>query len=72
VAVSLSLLGQLAVIYLPPLQYIFQTESLSLEDLLLLAALSSSVFVVCEAKKFFQRYPRRSRMSLTKPAAHSV
>ena len=28
VAVGLSLLGQLAVVYLPPLQYIFQTEVL--------------------------------------------
>ena len=30
VAVGLSILGQLAVIYLPPLQYVFQTEALSL------------------------------------------
>eukprot|EP00093_Oithona_nana_P013027 13027.XXX_519129_522590_1 [CDS] Oithona nana genome sequencing. len=56
VAVALSLLGQLAVIYFPPLQYIFQTEALAFEDLVLLACLSSSVFIICEAKKLLQRY----------------
>ena len=55
-AVGLSVLGQLAVIYLPPLQYVFQTEALSPGDLLLLAGLSSSVFVVCEVKKFLERF----------------
>jgi len=29
VAVLLSIIGQMAVIYLPPLQYVFQTEALS-------------------------------------------
>ena len=43
-------------IYFPPLQYIFQTEALAIEDLLLLAGLSSSVFIICEAKKLLQRY----------------
>merc|ERR1719323_345556 len=56
VAVALSILGQLAVIYLPPLQYIFQTEALALEDLFLLTGLSSSVFIICEAKKLIQRH----------------
>ncbi len=62
-AVTLSILGQLAVIYLPPLQFIFQTESLTLQDLLLLALLSSSVFVVCEGKKFLQKFYPALRMS---------
>lgn len=56
VAVALSIIGQLAVIYFPPLQYIFQTEALAMQDLLLLACLSSSVFVICEAKKWLQRH----------------
>jgi len=56
IAVVLSIIGQLAVIYFPPLQYIFQTEALAIEDLLLLAGLSSSVFIICEAKKLLQRY----------------
>ena len=42
--------------YIFSLQYIFQTEALALQDLLLLAGLSSSVFIICEAKKLIQRY----------------
>ena len=71
VAVTLSILGQLAVIYLPPLQYVFQTESLALEDLLLLICLSSSVFIVCEGKKFFARQSK-SRKRFAKNANHLV
>lgn len=71
VAVTLSILGQLAVIYLPPLQYVFQTESLALEDLLLLICLSSSVFIVCEGKKFFAR-KSKSRKRFAKNANHLV
>ena len=56
VAVALSIIGQLAVIYFPPLQYVFQTEALAFQDLMLLAGLSSSVFIICEAKKLLQRY----------------
>ena len=36
-----------------------QTESLSLGDLALLTALSSTVFIVCEAKKWIERYSMR-------------
>ena len=45
-SVLLSILGQLAVIYLPPLQYVFQTESLAPQDLAILVAISSSVFFI--------------------------
>lgn len=62
-AVALSLLGQLAVIYFPPLQYIFQTEALAFEDLVLLACLSSSVFIICEAKKLLQRYYSQGKLN---------
>ncbi|KAF6778490.1 hypothetical protein AHF37_01981 [Paragonimus kellicotti] len=51
IAVALSLFGQLLVIYLPPLQKVFQTESLSFIDLLLLVCLSSSVFFISELRK---------------------
>ena len=51
VAVALSVIGQLAVIYLPPLQYIFQTEALTLGDLLGLLLITSSVFFVIEVRK---------------------
>ncbi|KAF5403708.1 Calcium-transporting P-type ATPase [Paragonimus heterotremus] len=51
IAVALSLFGQLLVIYLPPLQKVFQTESLSFIDLILLVCLSSSVFFISELRK---------------------
>ncbi|PVU93132.1 hypothetical protein BB561_003440 [Smittium simulii] len=50
-AVIASFLGQLGVIYLPFLQSIFQTEPLSLFDLLKLILLSSSVLFVNEIMK---------------------
>ncbi|UJR09674.1 hypothetical protein I4U23_013908 [Adineta vaga] len=55
VAVFLSILGQLAVIYLPPLQYVFQTEALSAADLFYLTCLTSSVFLVNEFRKLISR-----------------
>ncbi|KAL8873647.1 MAG: hypothetical protein Q9174_000925 [Haloplaca sp. 1 TL-2023] len=53
-AVGGSLLGQMAVIYLPFLQRIFQTEGLSGGDLLLLVAIASSVFWVDEGRKYWR------------------
>ncbi|XP_019719199.1 calcium-transporting ATPase type 2C member 1 isoform X1 [Hippocampus comes] len=61
-AVLASIMGQLLVIYFPPLQRVFQTESLSLFDLLFLVALTSSVCIVSEAIKRAERwrsFPRR-------------
>ncbi|KAF2477801.1 calcium-transporting P [Lindgomyces ingoldianus] len=55
-AVAGSLIGQLVVIYLPPLQHIFQTEALSLLDLVHLLAVASCVFWADEARKFFNRW----------------
>jgi len=50
-AVGFSVVGQLLVIYTPPLQYIFQTEPLVITDLLFLVALTSSILVFSEIKK---------------------
>ncbi|NXL08825.1 AT2C2 ATPase, partial [Mesembrinibis cayennensis] len=50
-----SFLGQLAVIYVPPLQKIFQTENLRVLDLLFLTGLASSVFIVSEFVKFCEK-----------------
>ncbi|KAI9885830.1 MAG: hypothetical protein M1823_002360 [Watsoniomyces obsoletus] len=58
-AVAASLAGQTAVIYLPFLQRIFQTEALSLLDLLSLLVLASCVFWVDEFRKYI--YARRRR-----------
>ncbi|XP_069393326.1 calcium-transporting ATPase type 2C member 1 isoform X1 [Paralichthys olivaceus] len=55
-AVLASIMGQLLVIYFPPLQNVFQTESLSFFDLLFLVSLTSSVCVVSEAIKKVERW----------------
>uniref|UniRef100_A0A8C7CFR5 Calcium-transporting ATPase n=1 Tax=Oncorhynchus kisutch TaxID=8019 RepID=A0A8C7CFR5_ONCKI len=55
-AVLGSIMGQLAVIYFPPLQSVFQTESLSIFDLLFLVGLTSSVCMVSEAIKWVERW----------------
>ncbi|XP_025056040.1 calcium-transporting ATPase type 2C member 1 isoform X2 [Alligator sinensis] len=54
-AVLGSIMGQLLVIYFPPLQKVFQTESLSVLDLLLLLGLTSSVCIVTEIIKKVER-----------------
>jgi len=48
----LSLLGTFAVVYLPFLQQIFQTEPLNLHDLCHLTLLASLVLVIDEIRKF--------------------
>jgi len=57
-AVSLSLAGQLLVIYFPWLQEVFQTEALSLLDLVRLIMLCSTVFWADEARKWW-RYGKK-------------
>ncbi|XP_008428849.1 calcium-transporting ATPase type 2C member 1 isoform X3 [Poecilia reticulata] len=54
-AVLASIMGQLLVIYFPPLQSVFLTESLSILDLLFLLSLTSSVCVVSEVIKKVER-----------------
>ncbi|CAZ83172.1 unnamed protein product [Tuber melanosporum] len=49
------LVGQMAVIYVPGLQNIFQTETLSFKDLGILLAIATSVFWVDEGRKWAQR-----------------
>ncbi|RLV86235.1 Calcium-transporting ATPase 1 [Meyerozyma sp. JA9] len=54
-AVVGSLLGQLCAIYVPFFQSVFQTEALYLSDLGSLFLLTSSVFLVDEARKWYKR-----------------
>jgi Ca2+-transporting ATPase len=54
-AVAGSLLGQMAVVYAPPLQRVFQTEALAFTDLLHLVAVASCVFWADEARKWYVR-----------------
>ncbi|XP_061885757.1 calcium-transporting ATPase type 2C member 1 isoform X1 [Entelurus aequoreus] len=70
-AVLASIMGQLLVIYFPPLQRVFQTESLSFFDLLFLVALTSSVCVVSEAIKKLERL-RRAETSPPTDCFHEV
>lgn len=60
-AVSLSLGGQILVIYFPWLQEVFQTEALGPFDLIGLVALASSVFWVDEARKYYKARGKTSR-----------
>ena len=55
IAVGFSLFGQMLVIYFPPLQSVFQTEALTLYDLLILTAIASSVWIVDEMRKLLLR-----------------
>ncbi|KAL1450788.1 hypothetical protein WDU94_003108 [Cyamophila willieti] len=59
IAVSGSVLGQLFVIYFPPLQKVFQTEALTINDIAFLTALTSTVFFVSEIKKAIERVCER-------------
>ncbi|XP_044583033.1 calcium-transporting ATPase type 2C member 1 isoform X1 [Cotesia glomerata] len=63
IAVTLSIVGQMLVVYFPPLQKIFQTEALTAKDLVFLTALTSSVFVISEIKKLLERQWERRRTS---------
>lgn len=55
IAVTLSVVGQLLVVYFPPLQRIFQTEALTAWDMLFLTTLTSSVWIFSEIKKLIER-----------------
>jgi len=55
IAIALSLVGQLLVIYWAPLQGVFQTESLHFSDLLLLTIIASSVLITSEVLKYWKR-----------------
>uniref|UniRef100_A0A8C3IKZ5 Calcium-transporting ATPase n=1 Tax=Chrysemys picta bellii TaxID=8478 RepID=A0A8C3IKZ5_CHRPI len=61
-----SLLGQMAVIYIPPLQKIFLTENLGALDLLFLTGLSSSVFIVSELIKVCEKHCCRTKKTSLK------
>lgn len=54
-AVAGSLVGQLLVIYFPPLQRVFQTEALGFFDLLRLICMASMVLWVDEGRKWWER-----------------
>ncbi|RMZ83033.1 hypothetical protein DV738_g1375, partial [Chaetothyriales sp. CBS 135597] len=69
-AVAGSLFGQLLVIYLPALQSVFQTEALSLLDLVYLVGMSSAVFWVDEIRKWLQKRQISGALPLAGYSAH--
>ena len=58
VASASSLIIQLAVIYLPPLQSIFKTVPLSLNDWMIILIVSSTAFFAMEIEKILRRRVR--------------
>ena len=61
-AVALTLVLQLATVYVPWLQPIFHTQALSVGELGLCVALAAVVFGVVEGEKFWRRRGRRMRV----------
>ncbi|XP_068618784.1 calcium-transporting ATPase type 2C member 1 isoform X2 [Battus philenor] len=72
VAVTLSLVGQMLVIYFPPLQRVFQTEALTGHDLIFLVCLTSSVFIVSEVKKLIERTLKKRSYGKFATKAHDA
>lgn len=53
--VGVSFLAQLALVYLPILQHVFQTEALSLRDLLTLLGLAGTSMIAHEGRRWWER-----------------
>ncbi len=69
-AVLLTLVLQLATIYVPWLQPVFRTQPLSAAELALCFALAAVVFVAVEIEKAWQRAVRTRTLAKTMPPAH--
>jgi Ca2+-transporting ATPase len=57
-AIAVTILAQLAVIYVPALNVVFKTEPLTFAELLLCLAIGSTVFLAVEIEKFVLRWRR--------------
>ncbi|PAV57553.1 hypothetical protein WR25_02303 [Diploscapter pachys] len=64
-SVAASLICQLLVIYWAPLQHIFQTESLSIMDLVFLVTITSSVFIFNEIRKVVDMRSNKAETGVT-------
>ncbi|XP_060530685.1 calcium-transporting ATPase type 2C member 1-like [Cylas formicarius] len=62
IAVGLSLMGQFLVVYVPPLQRVFQTEALTVWDMGLLISVTSSVWIFSEVRKLCEYAIRKKRL----------
>jgi Ca2+-transporting ATPase len=52
-AVGLSMVGQFLIVFAPPFQQVFQTEAISIKDIMYIAMLSSTVLWLDTARKLF-------------------
>ncbi|MFX1508804.1 MAG: calcium-translocating P-type ATPase, SERCA-type [Promethearchaeota archaeon] len=64
-AIAVSIILQLFIIYFPPLQIVFRTQPLLLQDWLIIILLTFSIFVVVEVFKFILRYRERHQREPT-------
>uniref|UniRef100_A0A5S6Q9A4 Calcium-transporting ATPase n=1 Tax=Trichuris muris TaxID=70415 RepID=A0A5S6Q9A4_TRIMR len=71
-AVTFSIIGQVLVIFFPPLQSIFQTEELRISDFVFLFFLTSSVFVLSECRKLFDQYLSSRRRQFDRIPMHYI
>ena len=71
-AVGGSLIMQMLVIYFPPFQAIFQTESISFLDILTLLAIASTVLLQDEIRKTIRRYRKQRKQRYQKLAAEDL
>jgi Ca2+-transporting ATPase len=58
--VSVSFVSQLALVYVPMLQAVFQTQALPMADLLTLLVLAAGSFVLHEGRRRYERALERS------------
>jgi Ca2+-transporting ATPase len=56
VAIAITILAQLAVIYVPALNTVFKTHPLTIGELLMCCAVGSTVFFAVEHEKLAQRH----------------
>jgi len=69
IAITLTLLLQMGVVYLPFMQKLFNTQPLRLTDLLISLALSTVIFWVVELEKLLIRRTERRKLLLTNEPA---
>jgi len=65
ITVAVSFLSQLALVYVPFMQTIFQTEAIPMDDLLLLLALAASSFMLHETRRGYERSLNQSETYAT-------
>jgi len=71
-AICLSILLQILVVYVTPLQNLFGTTSLSAMDWIKIIAISSLGFIIMELSKFFIQIKNHNSVETDKPSAQKI